>query len=124
MWDNQSVCAFRDLRKNGDDSNKIHWQALHRTKNAFDEVSTGIEDSISAVTTISSKMKQIDDARKNVVETVSSLSAIAQENAASTEESSASVSSITSIADEIEESSGDLKNIAEELDDSMRQFRY
>lgn len=97
---------------------------VDRTKNAFDEVSTGIEDSISAVTTISSKMKQIDDARKNVVETVSSLSAIAQENAASTEESSASVSSITSIADEIEESSGDLKNIAEELDDSMRQFRY
>ena len=97
---------------------------VDRTKDAFDQVSTGIDDSISAVTTISAKMKQMDSARKIVVETVSSLSAIAQENAASTEESSASVSSITTIADEIEESSGDLKNIASELDDSMKQFKY
>lgn len=97
---------------------------VDRTKNAFEELSVGIDDSISAVASISGKMKQMDDARKNVVETVSSLSAIAQENAASTEESSASVSSITTIADEIEESSGDLKNIAKELDNDMNMFRY
>ncbi|MDD6550544.1 MAG: methyl-accepting chemotaxis protein [Lachnospiraceae bacterium] len=97
---------------------------VDRTKDAFDQVSTGIDDSISAVTTISAKMKQMDSARKKVVETVSSLSAIAQENAASTEESSASVSSITTIADEIQESSGDLKDIATKLDDDMKQFRY
>ncbi|MDD6380362.1 MAG: methyl-accepting chemotaxis protein [Lachnospiraceae bacterium] len=97
---------------------------VDRTKTAFEEVSTGIDDSISAVSAISSKMKQMDEARKNVVETVSNLSAIAQENAASTEESSASVSSITTIADEIEESSGDLKNIAKELDNDMNRFRY
>ena len=35
MWDNQSVCLFRDGRKHGEDSNKFHWQAFHRTKNAF-----------------------------------------------------------------------------------------
>lgn len=97
---------------------------VDRTKNAFEELSVGIDDSISAVASISGKMKQMDEARKNVVETVSSLSAIAQENAASTEESSASVSSITTIADEIEESSGDLKNIAKELDNDMNMFRY
>ena len=97
---------------------------VDRTKNAFEELSVGIDDSISAVASISGKMKQMDEARKNVVETVSSLSAIAQENAASTEESSALVSSITTIADEIEESSGDLKNIAQELDNDMNMFRY
>ena len=35
MRDNQSVCLFRDGRKHGEDSNKFHWQAFHRTKNAF-----------------------------------------------------------------------------------------
>ncbi|MQN00883.1 MAG: methyl-accepting chemotaxis protein [Lachnospiraceae bacterium] len=97
---------------------------VERTKSAFDEVSTGIDASIDAVSSISSQMKQMDEARKKVVETVSSLSAIAQENAASTEESSASVSSITSIADEIEHSSGDLQDIATELDDDMKKFKY
>ena len=32
MWDNQSVCLFRYGRKHGEDSNKFHWQAFHRTK--------------------------------------------------------------------------------------------
>ena len=69
-------------------------------------------------------MNDMDVARKKVVETVSSLSAIAQENAASTEQSSASVSSITTIANEIEEASGDMNNIASKLDESMQKFKY
>jgi len=97
---------------------------VDQTKEAFGQVSAGIDESIAAVTTITGKMNKMDEARKKVVETVSSLSAIAQENAASTEESSASVSSITSIADEIEESSGDLKDIAKLLDEDMNKFKY
>ena len=99
-------------------------QNVDRTKSAFDEVSVGIDDSINAVTSISKQMKDMDVARKKVVETVSSLSAIAQENAASTEQSSASVSSITTIANEIEEASGDMNNIASKLDESMQKFKY
>ena len=66
----------------------------------------------------------MDTARVSVVDTVSNLSAIAEENAASTQQSSASVSAITGIANQIEDSSTDLKKIAEILDDKMRAFKY
>lgn len=99
-------------------------QDVDRTRDAFQQVSTGIEDSINGIQAISEKMKDMDVARTKVVETVSNLSAIAEENAASTEESSASVSSITGIADEIQTSSSDLRQIAEELDENMSEFKY
>ena len=35
IWDNQSVYLFSFGRKHGEDSNKFHWQAFHRTKNVL-----------------------------------------------------------------------------------------
>ena len=99
-------------------------QDVDRTMDAFGEVSDGIEESISGINSIADKVSQMDTARVSVVDTVSNLSAIAEENAASTQESSASVSAITGIANEIEDSSTDLKKIAEVLDDKMRAFKY
>ena len=66
----------------------------------------------------------MDAARASVVDTVSNLSAIAEENAASTQQSSASVTSITGIASEIQDSSADLKKIAESLEQNMAEFKY
>ncbi len=97
---------------------------VDRTKVAFGEVSDGIEDSIAGINSIADKVAQMDTARVSVVDTVSNLSAIAEENAASTQQSSASVSAITGIANQIEDSSTDLKKIAEILDDKMRAFKY
>ena len=65
----------------------------------------------------------MDKAKKGIVDTVSNLSDIAEENAASTEESSASVTSLTSITNDIEASAEKLKQIASELDESMKQFK-
>ena len=97
---------------------------VERTKDAFADVSTGIEASLDAVSVISNKMTQMDTARRNVVDTVSSLSAIAEENAASTEECSASVSSITSIAESIEAASKELHEIADGLNSDIGKFSY
>ena len=97
---------------------------VERTKDAFADVSTGIEASLDAVSVISNKMTQMDTARRNVVDTVSSLSAIAEENAASTEECSASVSSITSIAESIEDASKELHEIADGLNSDIGKFSY
>lgn len=69
-------------------------------------------------------MTQMDTARRNVVDTVSSLSAIAEENAASTEECSASVSSITAIAGSIEDASKELHEIADGLNADIGKFSY
>ena len=66
----------------------------------------------------------MDDARTHVVDTVQNLTAIAEENAAGTEETSASVSSISTVAEEIEGGSRALSEIAKELDDEVNRFTF
>ena len=97
---------------------------VEETGRAFGEVSDGIDQSMNVIRNISDKVHTMDQARVNVVDTVQNLTAIAEENAASTQESSASVTSITGIAADIEQSSGDLKQIARDLDEDMKEFKY
>lgn len=99
-------------------------QDVDRTGEVFRSVSDGIQESIDGINLIGQKVQQMDQARIAVVDTVSNLSAIAEENAASTQESSASVTSITGIADEMQISSEDMRKIAEDLDQSMAAFKY
>ena len=99
-------------------------QDVDRTGEVFRSVSDGIQESIDGINLIGQKVQQMDQARIAVVDTVSNLSAIAEENAASTQESSASVTSITGIADEMQISSEDMRKIAEDLDQRMAVFKY
>ena len=97
---------------------------VDRTGEVFRSVSDGIQESIDGINLIGQKVQNMDQARIAVVDTVSNLSAIAEENAASTQESSASVTSITGIADEMQISSEDMRKIAEDLDQRMAVFKY
>ena len=97
---------------------------VDRTGEVFRSVSDGIQKSIDGINLIGQKVQNMDQARIAVVDTVSNLSAIAEENAASTQESSASVTSITGIADEMQISSEDMRKIAEDLDQRMAAFKY
>ena len=97
---------------------------VDRTGEVFRSVSDGIQNSIDGINLIGQKVQNMDQARIAVVDTVSNLSAIAEENAASTQESSASVTSITGIADEMQISSEDMRKIAEDLDQRMAAFKY
>jgi methyl-accepting chemotaxis protein len=99
-------------------------QDVDRTGEVFRSVSDGIQKSIDGINLIGKKVQNMDQARIAVVDTVSNLSAIAEENAASTQESSASVTSITGIADEMQISSEDMRKIAEDLDQRMAAFKY
>ena len=97
---------------------------VDRTGEVFRSVSDGIQKSIDGINLIGQKVQNMDQARIAVVDTVSNLSAIAEENAAATQESSASVTSITGIADEMQISSEDMRKIAEDLDQRMAAFKY
>ncbi len=88
----------------------------------FQKVITGIEDSLEAMDRIAEKTKKLDEARINVVDTVQNLTAIAQENAASTEETFASMIEISSIIADISTEADELKQIASEIDTSMEIF--
>ena len=65
----------------------------------------------------------MDEARSRVIDVVQSLTAIAEENAASTEETSASVTEVSAIVTGISEKSEELKNVAKDLEKSMSIFK-
>lgn len=88
----------------------------------FQKVITGIEESLESMDRISEKTQNLDKARVNVVDTVQSLTAIAEENAASTEETFASMIEIGSIITDISSEADGLKQIADEIDKSMEIF--
>ena len=82
----------------------------------------GIDSSVESVREITAKTKQLDDARVKVVDVVQNLTAIAEENAASTEETSASASEVGAIMGTISDNAQQLNTIADELKNSIKQF--
>ena len=93
-----------------------------QTEQKFGEVADGISASIDSIRIIRDKSGELDNARIEVVDIVQSLTAIAEENAASTEETSASATEVTAIVNNISEKAQELKLIADDLDESMSQF--
>ncbi len=94
-----------------------------RTDEAFVEIQKGVEDSIEGMQVISEKAQEMDRARVNVVDVVNNLTAIAEENAAATEETSASVVEVTSIVADIADKAHGLNAIAEELEEKIGIFQ-
>jgi methyl-accepting chemotaxis protein len=109
----------------GDVKDIMQKQSEHveRTKDAFAEIQSGVDQSIRGMEVISEKTQQLDKARANVIDVVQELSAIAQENAASTEETSASVTEVSAISSELSEEAQRLKQISNEMEERMAVFK-
>lgn len=94
-----------------------------KTGSVFTQVTEGINKSISGVGEIAHKTAHLDEARTSVVDIVQNLTAIAQQNAASTEETSAAVIEVSDIMNEISGNAKQLKEIAAVLENNMSSFR-
>lgn len=103
----------------------MHQQSekVEQTKQVFGSVNQGIDQSISGMETISEHTRQLDHARENIVDTVQNLSAIAQENAASTEETNAVVMEIGGAMQQISGNVQGLRRIADILEKNMETFK-
>lgn len=93
------------------------------TKERFAEMHAGIDKTIEGIRAIADKMEKIDNTRVNVVDIVQNLTSLAQENAAGTEETSASVTEVGEHMSLISQSAGELKQIADGLQREMEVFR-
>ena len=96
---------------------------LERTQQIFASVYEGIGASIDAVRNIAEKAESLDTSRANVIDIVSTLSSIAEENAASTEQTSASTAELNSTIYGITSDMDRLKSAVEELSAQMGRFR-
>lgn len=92
------------------------------TENAFRNVKDGIDKSIEGIRAIAARTQKLDEARVKVVDVVQNLTAIAEENAASTEETSASAAEVGSIIATIAENTKQLNDIASEMEECIKMF--
>lgn len=98
-------------------------EKMSHTDKAFEQIKEGVDLSVAGMDVIASRTKELDEARVNVVDVVSSLTAIAEQNAAATEETSAAVVEVASIVTGIAEQAQALDEIAKEMDEKMNIFK-
>lgn len=96
---------------------------VEQTETAFGELTNDMTRSIEGINNIANKTSMLDDARTNVVDIVQNLTAIAEENAAGTEQTSASTTEVTNIVEDISEKSNSLRNVAKQLEEGMNIFK-
>ncbi len=96
---------------------------VRRTQEAFEDVRSGIDQTTSGMGNISEKTSSLDEARVSVVDVVQNLTAIAEENAASTQQTSASANEFSSLVGNIKDETVALKEIADDIERSVGQFQ-
>ena len=96
---------------------------MYQTGEAFAQIKDGVDESIAGINVIADRTRDLDQTRTNVIDSVSSLTAIAEENAAATEETSASMVEISSIVTGISDQANALHEVAQRMDEKMSVFR-
>ncbi|MCR5716703.1 MAG: methyl-accepting chemotaxis protein [Lachnospiraceae bacterium] len=116
---NTAVHAAKEVK----DANLEQQSALGETLSTVAGMITDIESTITGVEDISRGASSCDDSKNAVIDTMSALSAISEENAASSEETGASMEELTSTITTLANSSADLKDIANHLNEDMKFFK-
>ena len=97
---------------------------VEKTNQAFQIVKEGIDRSMDGVNYIADKTRLLDEARVNVVDVVQNLTAIAEENAAGTQQTSASATEFGNMVGDIENETEGLRNVAGIIEDSVGMFKF
>ncbi len=90
----------------------------------FDEIEVAVNTSINIVEKVNQTSKVIEENNQNIVSVIQNLSAIAQENAATTQQASTSVEVQTDSIGNISNASSNLAEIAAELQSEVSEFNY
>jgi methyl-accepting chemotaxis protein len=98
-------------------------EKLDHTKERFVEVSDGITVSRDGTDVIRDNAGACDNARRQVVEVITNLSAISQENAAAAEETTASMTELTETISMLAQAATNLKRLSTNLNEEMDFFQ-
>lgn len=95
---------------------------VERTNDQVRQVIGQVDDSIAAIGRIAQQSKKLNETRITITDTVQNLTAVAEENAAGTQESAASVAQIGELIRDITRIAGQQKTIADKLKENMSIF--
>lgn len=98
-------------------------QKLGQTGECFETVSRGIRDSLGKMEHIEEQSKVLDEARGQMVQMITSLSAISEENAAASEETASSTAQLNERVKQITSEAVVLNELAVDLEKQIGIFR-
>jgi methyl-accepting chemotaxis protein len=93
------------------------------TESKYNEITKSIMETINIIKRLDSSAIEMEKKRTVIIDIIQNLSAVAQENAASTEEMSASVEELTMTMSEITKASEGLAELAGELQEKILKFK-
>ena len=96
---------------------------VNATKENFDVLNSCIQQNVATVDSIDSKTKALDELKELIIGSVTELSAISEENAASNQEVTASVTDISSNVDNIDGVTQEVLNSSNTLNELMTYFK-
>lgn len=97
-------------------------ERLTVTENRFEEVGNEVIATQTAVKDIDEAISNVDFERESVVDVVQSLTAIAEENVASTQESLASMETVSGMVKDVAEIAGRLTDLADAIESNIDIF--
>ena len=92
-------------------------------KNGFDALSQIIEANVTTAGIIAEKTKNLEELKQTNINSITELSAISEENAASNEEVTANVSDIAEAVNKISDDTGTIKKVSTDLEELMQYFK-
>lgn len=98
------------------------YEKLNTTKDIFEQLNEEVNNVVTAIESISTEVESLDRLKGEVLGSAESLAAIAQENAASTEETSASMMELGEIVNDCNAKTQQLVNIADSMEENVHKF--
>ena len=99
------------------------YEKLAATKERFKEVGNGINVSKRGTDVIKGNAQVCDSSRVTVVDVISNLSAISEENAASTQQTTSSMQELNATINILAETAAKVKEVSDQLNEDMKYFK-
>lgn len=96
---------------------------LKNTEKEFANVETGIKDTMSQSDSVDGQAKECDASRAQVIDIITSLSSVSQQNAASTEETTASMEELNATINIVAQQAEEVRGHAQNLKEAMEFFK-
>lgn len=93
------------------------------TGETFTKITSALDDMSSHITDMSGKLNEVVENTVTINRSMDEIAAVSQQSAAGIEETSATVEQVTGSMDEISSSAATLAQMAENLNDGVRQFK-
>ena len=98
-------------------------EKIDNTRNVFGVLKTEVDNVTSSIEGLAGKVEDLNGLKNSVTESVESLAAIAQENAAGTQETSASMVELSQIVNDCNQDTSKLVELAKELQENIGKFK-